>query len=605
MINILQTMRLRKNLFYVVIVLIVLTYVCYNLANELIFSVVTLHLYPLWDPATHALYGWKMYYHLVHLQPLSFLWEIWSKGLWPFMYYLYQTPFYFLPGFAFEPSLLSSLFGYFLIGILSLIFFNLLFDLSSPIASSVFLFLLITSPFYLGFSSLAMTETFGSMMQLLVFITYLKVLELKTHKSAVVFSTLLALLFFTKYNYFLLVIFPIMVNEYLIYTKTWKLRDHLDSVIRLIKKIFTSFTGILLFIYSIFLFVLFSTGGFEFQIFNQKVFVHSIGNTGYVVLYLLITCFWIYKKKNKTHYSNLLNKDFRLKPLIKYFIIPLIIWFSIPYPNHIKEFFGLIVNRQSGEFTIVSSAVYYFNVVKDQYFANSLLFVLSIMLFLLAVIRYKTQSQMARFFILTALVQIILVINHPYKDARFIFTALIPIWIVIAFEIHSLTTKLLRSKVSSYSLSLVFILGGLILFHNLLTQKSFDKVINNFYTQSKDLNNGFDEIRKQLIVDNRLAVTGSISNNLSPALLEWQFGEPAGFTDYIGIVSANDYDKLKSATHLLIIMPLQNNSNDEMIDSYKQQEESILKLNSENKLQFLVDKKIPELQITFKLYKII
>lgn len=598
-------MLLKKNLFYTLLVFLAITYVCLNIASELIYSVKGQNLYPLWDPATHSLYGWKMYYYLVHFKPLLFLWEIWSKGLWPFMYYLYQIPFYFLLTPIFESSLVSSLFSFFLLGILSLILFNLSFKSVSPISSSIFLFLLITCPFYLGFSSLAMTESFGSMMQLVVYVTYLKTLELKTNKSAIVFSILLTVLFFTKYNYFLLVVFPILLNEYLLYSADWKLKNQISLAVKLIKKVFTSFAGILLFTYSIFLFALFSTGGFEFYVFNQKVSVHSIGNTGYVVLYLLLIRFGIYKKKNAAQYFKLLDKDYRLKPLLHYFIIPAIIWFAIPYPNHIKEFFGLIVNRQSEGFTIFSSATYYFNVLKDQYFANTLIFIASLLIFVLAIIRYKNQNQTVKFFILAAVIQIVLVINHPYKDARFIFTALIPIWIVIAFEINFLIIKLLRSTVSLYSFSLIFILSGILLFHNLSVQKVFDKYARKFYTQSQNLSDGFKQIRNQLNVANRLAVIGSISNNISPALLEWQFGEPYGFDDYIGIVSAKEYEKLNPSTHLLIIEPLENSTNSEIIESYRQQENFISDLIKRYKLKLLVDKKIPELQITFHLYKII
>jgi hypothetical protein len=598
-------MPLRKNLFYFIITTAILIYVCNNLASQLIFSENQQHLYPLWDPATHAIYGWKMYYHLIHLQPLLFFWEIWSKGLWPFIYYLYQIPFYILTGSGFTGALISSLFGFFLIGFFSFIHFTDSLKTSSPITTSVFLFFLITSPFYLAFSSLAMTEIFGSMMQLLVYIGYLKVTELKTQKSAVLFSLLLTMLFFTKYNYFILVIIPIMINEYFTYTDKWKLRDHFDLLLKVVKKVFTSFTGLFLFVYSIFLIALFSTGGFEFNLFNQKVSVHSIGNTGYVVLYLLIIRFLIYKKRNKAGYFNFLNKDFRIKPLINYFIIPIIIWFVIPYPNHIKEFFGLIVNRQSEGFTIISGFAYYFNVLKNEYFANNLIFVLSMLIFLFAIIRYKNQNPTARFFIIVALIQIILIINHPYKDARFIFTTLLPIWIVIAYEINYWFRKLFRYEIIYYGASIIIISSALIIFKNLSDDKRYIKYAYNLYTERKDFTVGIDKIKNQISSKDKLAITGSLSNILSPALLEWQFGAPAGFGDYVGIISANDYGKLNSATYLLIIVPLETNTNVEMIESYNQQKGKISELISENQINLIVAEQIKNLKISFMLYKII
>lgn len=594
-------MHLRKNLFYFIIISGTLIYVCYNLAAQLIFSANQHNLFPLWDPATHALYGWKMYYYLIHLQPLQFLWEIWSKGLWPFMYYLYQIPFYFLTGSSFTGALFSSLFSFFLIGFFSFILFTNSFKTSSPIAISVFVFLLITSPFYLAFSSLAMTEIFGCMIQLLVYISYLKVTELKTQKSAVVFSLLLTVLFFTKYNYFILVIIPILINEYLIYTNKWNLRDHFNLLLKVVKKVFTGFTGLLLFAYSIFLIALFSSGGFEFNLFNQKISVHSIGNTGYVVLYLLIIRFGIYKKKNKIRYLNFLNKDFRIKPVIKYFIIPLVIWFSIPYPNHIKEFFGLVVNRQSEGFTIASSLIYYFNVLKDDYFANGTIFVFSSIIFLLAAIRYKTQNSTQKFFIIAAFIQIILIINHPYKDARFIFTAMLPAWIVIAYEINYWFKKLFRYEILFYIVSIIIIAASIIILNNLSDSKKFNKYAYNLYTESNDFTAGIDKVKNQLGKNDKLAIIGSISNNLSPALLEWQFGAPAGFRDYIGIVSVNDNDKINSATHLLVISPLENSTDVEMIESYKLQAERINNLIKVRHYKLISESKIKSLRINLKL----
>jgi hypothetical protein len=337
---------LKTNLIFKLLFVGGLFYVCYELAQTSILNVNNHYLFPLWDPATHASYGWKMYFYLVQLKPLLFLSEIWSKGLWPFMFYLYQVPFYLLLGTKFEATLFSSLISFFGIGILSLILFNTYLKVSSPIKPGIFLFFLITSPAYLGFSTLAMTESFGSLMQLIVYISYLKTLDIKSHKYAVLFSLSLTALFFTKYNYFILVIIPIIINEYIAYTISWKLKEHFRFLLNNLRKALSSVTWIILLLYLIFLIVIFKTGGFEFYIFNQFVKVYTIGNTGYLVLYFLIIRFFWLQKRNKINYLEFLGKDFRIKPLINYFVIPLIVWFAIPYPNHIKEFFGLVVNRE-------------------------------------------------------------------------------------------------------------------------------------------------------------------------------------------------------------------------------------------------------------------
>jgi hypothetical protein len=534
-----------------------------------------------------------------------FLWEIWSKGLWPFMFYLYQIPFYLFLGTKLEASLFSSLISFFGIGILSFQLFKTSSKSDSLVGPSIFLFFLITSPFYLRFSTLAMTESFGSLMQLIVYVCYLKTLEIKSHKIAVLFSLSLTALFFTKYNYFILVIIPIIINEYLAYTKTWKLAEHFRFLLNILMKALSSVTWIILILYLIFLSVIFKTGGFEFYLFNQAFKVYSIGNTGFLILYFLIIQFLWQKKRNKFNYSQFLKKDFRIKPIINYFVIPLIIWFAIPYPNHIKEFFGLVVNRESTGFNFFNSILFYFNILENEYYSNNIIFFISLLLFLLSIIRYKNQTRVIKFFIVTSLIQIFLVLNHPYKGARFIFTALIPIWAVIALEINLWINKAFKNKLLLSSVSIIFILGGMLFFHNILETNLMKKYVSGFYIESKTLSNCFHELRAELNPGSKLAVIGSSSNILSPSLLEWEFGKPVGFKNYIGIVSADHYDKLNSATNLLIIAPEKDNRDIETLDSYQQHLKKINELTANNRFKLIIENSIKELKVVFRLYKFI
>jgi len=597
-------LKLKIHIILACLVIGLLIYVCIVIAGQTILVVPDHNLFPQWDPATHSLYGWKMYYSLIQLKPLMFFWEIWSKGLWPFMYYLFQVPFYFLTGSQIEASSFSSLFAFLCIGVLAILFFKKALKIFPLVAISVFLLLLISSPAYLAYSSLAMTEVFGSFMQLLVFTSYILATDSKSRKHAILFSVSLTMLFFTKYNYFILAVMPLLINEYIIYTKMWNIRDHIIHMWKSSKRILSSLTGIVLFLYLIFLSILISTGGFEFQLFNQQIFVHSIGNTGYIVLYFLLIRFWILHRKKKANYAGFLSKDFRIKPLITYFILPLVIWFAIPYPNHIKEFFGLIVNRQTEGSTLLGSFSFYFNVLQNNYFQGSTVFYLAFLVFLVALIRFKGQPQITKWLVIAALVQFILVITHPYKDARFIFMALLPLWLVVAMEINNWVTKINTNKMLIYPVSLILISTGIILFHNTVIGDSFKKFAFYIYTESPELTNSFNKIRNQIGNEDRLVIIGGTNNMLSPALIEWEFGAPRGYKNFQGIFLGNDYKTLNNATHLLIIAPLHNNTDVEFLDSYNQHSEKINELISNRKVQFLTESDIDDFNFSFKIYKI-
>jgi hypothetical protein len=60
---------------------------------------------------------------------------------------------------------------------------------------SLIILFVISSPMYLAFASLSMLETFGSLMQLLVFISYISLNERRDSKSAKLFSCSLTVLF--------------------------------------------------------------------------------------------------------------------------------------------------------------------------------------------------------------------------------------------------------------------------------------------------------------------------------------------------------------------------------------------------------------------------
>ena len=602
----------KKNIILIAILTTIFLYLCIELYLKTIAVVQRQNLLPLWDPATHSLYGWELYFYLKNFNLPMFFWAIWSKGIWPFMYYLYQVPFYIFFNNKFEGALVSSVFSFGIIGVLSSIFLRKLLINLPLIAISIFIFLFISTPVYLAFSSLPMTEIFGVFMQLMVFTSYLLVTDTEVsnlNKRAVLFAVSLTLLFFTKYNYFILVVVPIIINEYLSFTKTLTFKEKCNNLLMIFKNFLSGITGIVLIVYFVFLYSLILTDGFEFNLFSIKVSVHSIGNTGYIVLYFLLIRFWYLNKKKKISLNKLYDKDYRIRPLIYYFVIPLLIWFAIPYPNHIREFFNSVVNRNTEGITLMSSIPFYFNILRNDYFQNDIFFFAAISIFLVALIRYKSQTRKVKWLIIASISELLLVTLHPYKDARFIFTALLPFWLIIAVEITNWIERIINYKIILYAISIIIIVLGIISFNNALEEKVFNKYAFRLYTHSSELNCGFDWIKKQLRnynseKDTRLAVIGGISNTVSPALLEWELGKPTGYEGFIGVVPPNDYKKIIIANFILIIEPKPDCKDLELRESFESYSEMIKVLLAGKYTSFVTEKNISDPGLIFRIYEI-
>lgn len=591
--------------FSFVVVFILFVYLCVKIALSTIIVVQYQHLLPLWDPATHSLYGWRLYYYLSQFNLPMFLWSIWSEGLWPFMYYLYQLPLHLIIGSRWEGAAVSSLIGFMLAGLLSIFYIFKLIKNHAAIPSSVFIMFFISSPMYLAYSSLPMTEIFGSLIQLIVLTSYLLMNDSKSHKHAVLFSVSLTMLFFTKYNYFLLVAIPIIINEYLLYTLNWTPKEHFVGLLKFTKIIFSRLTGKLLFLYFIFISFIILTGGFEINIFDKKISIHSIGNTGYLVLYLLLIKLWVEYKKKRKEYAKIFSKDYRIKPLITYFVIPLIIWFAIPYPNHIKEFFGLVINRSTEEINFFSSIPYYFNVLRKEYFSNDIIFFVGLFVFFIAIINYRKQIPIIKFLIITSVIQTLFVVSHPYKSTRFIFLALIPLWLVISLELNRWFKRIDFRLSATYLFSITFIIAGIMLFNSTLNGTIFYQHAFNIYTKSNDLSNGFEFVRNQITSSDKIAVIGGIGNFISPALIELELGPRKSFGEFIGVVSPDKYKKLNDGTHLLTISPGENNTDIEITESFALHSDKISKLLADRNLILIGERRINDLNLLFKVFKIV
>ena len=593
---------MKAKTFLLLPILVLLSYISFLLSLNTIAIVKENNLLPLWDQAAHSVEGWEIYFYLRNMNFPMFIWKLWTRGLWPFVDNLYLTVFYFVCGPYYYSALISNIIAFIGIGCFSS-YILIKLSKNTPVFSvSLMILFVISSPMYLAFASLSMLETFGSLMQLLVFISYISLNERRDSKYAKLFSCSLTVLFFTKFNYFFMVFLPILMHEYFILTSNLTLREHWKNFLKKSKLLFSYALGRAFFIYCLAMIILIKTGGFEFYISNQKVYIGDIGGSGHVVLYILLWNLWKSYNKRKEYWKSILNIDYRIQPLVYFFCIPALVWFAIPYPNHINDFFKFIINRKTENIDFFGGIYYYYNALKNDYFYNDLLFVIAIIIYFISIIRYKSQEDCKKWLILTSFLQIIMVILHHQKQSRFLFLFPVTLWLVVCIEIQYWLQKNAVVEYASVLLSLLVLYYGVTFSKSTMQNVRFKNFAFEQYTDNKQINNSFQWIRNSVNEKYSIAILGK-SDSLSPSLFYWNIGPPKGYFHYIGTVNPKQYFLLRKSDYIAIIVPNNEKSDHEITRAYKNHADYIRFLLDNNDIVYLDEFNIDSINLTFRLYR--
>jgi hypothetical protein len=583
-------------------ILVLLSYISFLLSLNTIAIVKENNLLPLWDQAAHSVEGWEIYFYLRNMNFPMVIWKLWTRGLWPFVDNLYLTVFYFVCGPYYYSALISNIIAFIGIGCFSS-YILIKLSKNTPVFSvSLMILFVISSPMYLAFASLSMLETFGSLMQLFVFISYISLNERRDSKSAKLFSCSLTVLFFTKFNYFFMVFLPILIHEYFILTSNLTLREHWENFLKKLKLLLSYTLGKAFFVYCLAMIILIKTGGFEFYILSQKVYIGDIGGSGHVVLYILLWNLWKSYNKRKEYWKYILNIDYRIQPLVYFFCIPVLIWFAIPYPNHINDFFKFIINRKTENIDFLGGIYYYYNALKSDYFYNDSLFVMTIIIYFISIIRYKSQEDSKKWLILTSFLQILMIISHHQKQSRFLFLFPVTIWLVVCMEIQYWLQKNAIVEYASIVLSLLIFYYGSTFAKSTMQDMRFKKFAFEQYTDNNQVNNGFKWMRSFVNEKYSVAILGK-SDRLSPSLFYWNLGPPKGYFHYIGTVNPKQYFLLRKADYITIIAPNNEKADYEITQTYQSHADYIRYLLDNNDIVYLDKFNIDSINLTFHLYR--
>ncbi|MCR4374610.1 MAG: hypothetical protein NUW22_07150, partial [Acidobacteria bacterium] len=422
-----------------------------------------------------------------------------------------------------------------------------------------------------------------------------------TPSSARLFAISLSVLFFTKYNYFLLLIGPLVIYEWLEHTTGDRVGQRLFALARWARRIVTSPTGALVALYVVGLLLIYWTGGVEFRLFGQRISVRSVGNSGHIVLYVLLARLWYRHRRGRIDWTHLVSTDPRVRPLLVWFVAPVTVWMASPYPNHIRGFANLVINRPMGDATLGAGLSTYTDALRTSYFYNEWVLVSVMAVFAVAAMRYRRHAAPMQWLILTIPIQFAVIALHQTRFPRFLLLTVVLLCLVAASEVGRWCAASDRRRRAGSLLAPAVLAAGLVASNSVVTEERFRVVAFELYSDSEPLRSALSSIRTDLTPSDRLAVVGQ-RNDLSPALFRWELGPPSGVPCFpFELAGAQKLD-LALATRVLLIEPDGPDSTLDDVSYYATQRHAVLERVARGELALRREFPVPDLRVNMKLY---
>lgn len=500
-----------------------------------------------------------------------------------------------------KAALWSSLIALVLIGTLGTAVLWRLWGPASIVSASVFLALLMSSPFILAYSSLAMTEVPGALAQMVVVLAYARYRHRPNPSAARLFAVSLTLLFFTKYNYFLLLAGPLVVYEWLERTSGSTIAERTRMLWQLATRILTTPTGALILLYTVVVLVVMRTGGFEFHVLGQRVSVRSIGNSGYVALVLVLVRVWCAHRHREIDWARLVEADLRMRPLLVWFVAPVTIWLASPYPNHIRDFVNLVVNLPVGDPTVEQSAASYLTALRGVYFYSEWVLVVVTGLVVIAAIHYRSQPPVVQWLLIAVPMQLAVVALHQTRFPRYLLLTVVSLCLTASGEVGWWFARMRRGTAAAALTAPFVLFAGVAGSQRVVHQPRFQSPAFEHYVESPDLRQAFEVVRKEIGPDDRLAIGGQ-NNDLSHALLGWELGPPSGVRCFPFELSGARRIDVSLATRVLLIVPTATAAAQDEPAYYVAQRRAVQERVERGALALRRDIAVPDLNVSLRLY---
>lgn len=350
---------------------------------------------PLWDMAGHGWGGVELLRAAAGGHPFRFLDLLNRQDKWPFGYSLLLLPFLAAGGSSFASATLLSAVLFALVPLLLLWVAREADDgpaglWGGLLAAALFL----SSPLLRVFGVLIMREMAGAFFSLLALGFYLRARRLGTPWAWRLAGLATLALFLVKYNYALIWIAAVLVNELWLMTPEQR-RELVRQALRW--KILLACLAVLI------LAALFGI--------NPGVGVYI----GLVVGAVTLAVRW--RRDPQGFRARWRSLPVEARAVLSTFVIPVWIWWLSPEPIHPKEAIAFLRNRSTGPPLLSEeSLTYYLHSLVQDYSAAPVLGVFVIFFIPVSLL----WLQRFRALTLTALLGLALATFHPYKEARFL-----------------------------------------------------------------------------------------------------------------------------------------------------------------------------------------
>jgi hypothetical protein len=595
--------RYRPAPFFLLIVAVTALTLVAGLVDRRTIAVVQARdLLPRWDLATHLGHGWLDYHLLVTGRVFDLLWDLWLQGYWPPVLSLFQVPFFVILGGEMSSGLRAGLAAFVLTGAIGCAVLWRTCRTAALLPASLFLALLMSSPFLLAYASVTMTEMLGAAVQLFVLLSYALYREHPSSRGARLFAVALTTLFFTKYNYFFLLMVPLVLYEWLERTAGQSASRRLTTIWHRTHTVVSSPAGAFIAIYIVALALIVRTGGFDFHVGGHRISVHTIGNTGQVVLYVLLARLWYLHRRRRIDWPRIIGMDPRVRPLLLWFVVPVAIWFASPYPNHIRDFANLVINRPLGEPTVESGLATYTEALRTTYFYCEAVLWCVALAFVIAVVRFRKHSPAMQVLLIAVPLQFAVIALHQTRFPRFLLQTVVLFCVAAAGEVGRWINNHSRRRVAAGSLAPLVLASGVLAANRVVDEDRFRAVAFEHYTDSESLRNALRVLRMQLGPDDRTAIVGQ-SNELSPALWRWQLGPPSGVACFPYEIGGARRLDLALATRVLLLEPLNRDSTPlDATTYYEPQRRAVLERVERGEFALQREFPLTDLRVMLKVY---
>ena len=482
-----------------------------------------------WDMAAHTHYGAELAQDIRGFHPLSFLYHIndSSIALWPFLHPLLLAVTFAIFGFTDQAAVLLTVAVFVLTALTAFLIGWAATAKKSVIPGLIVVFLLLTSPLYLAFSTYIMLEIFGTFFTLLTIALLYMPPGQHTRLSRVMPAVVMLLLFLTKINYGFYLLIPYLIFE-AINLSYEKRRDYLELSWRYLDlKNIKSVPNILIAINIIAIIFMMFSPGFDIGMFGRTVELRGTKNLIYLLVCLLfLKCVIFYFRNRVMLREKLLPRHVSIIHMV---IAPLFVWFLLS-TGRPAEFIRMSSERITDyPFIGMSNIVFYPASFVREYCCHIAVGFVALVLVVIAAMRWRKNPLVIRFlliYVLFGYIGLTLKLRN-FAEPRFFFTQAVAILLTAAFElwrIGCLIRSCSRACGAAYysAVAALIILLSILPVRHIYTDQTPEILSRSVSMSDPKLGELVKDTIAQIEpAERRIVILGG-SNEISPYLIRWE-----------------------------------------------------------------------------------